>query len=219
MSKYPSKLRWVNSLARREANELLEAITDFANLGETAQDLRFFRKRRPDFLPSSLCDPAERNMKSWEGHVFQNFRRGVRDLWTGANRASYRAVTMLDIHGGGLSYVIDPGYKIAKVEFGWDWSSGEFVYASNVRFHQALFLLLGRRQLAKVCPQCSSCFLAKRGTQLYCSTDCSEIAEREWKREWWRKNGEAWRAARNRTSSEKKRAAKHPNMTAGGYVM
>ncbi len=208
MPKYPSKIRWANNLARREANELLNALTELANLGDTADDFRFFRKRWPDFFPASLYDPTERDLKSWEGRIFGRFREGIRKLWTGTDRPAYLAVAMLDIHGGGLSYVIDPTYKIAHVDFGWDWSSGEFVYASNVKFHQALFLLLGRRRLAKVCPHCSQCFLAKRGTQLYCSTDCSEIAEREWKREWWRKNGDAWRAKRNRATGGKKQAAK-----------
>jgi hypothetical protein len=219
MSKYPSTLRWANSLARREANELLKAITDFANLGDTADDLRFFRKRWPHFLPSSLCDPAERNMKSYEGHVFQNFRRGVRNLWTGEDRGPHLALSLLGVHYGGLSYVIDPTHEIAHVDFGWDWSTGELLYASNVEFHQALFLLFGRRRLAKVCPQCKGCFLAKRGTQLYCSTDCSEIAEREWKREWWRKNGEAWRAKRTRASEERKQPKKRRATTASGYLM
>lgn len=144
---------------------------------------------------------------------------GIRRRRKARSRAPWRAVTILDIHGGGLSYVIDPGYKIAKVEFGWDWATGEFIYASSVKFHQALFLLLGRRRLAKVCPQCSACFLAKRGTQLYCSTDCSEIAEREWKREWWRENGDAWRAKRNRKSQANEQTRRGRIGSRGPYVM
>lgn len=219
MPKYPSKVRWVNSLARREANELLEALTELANLGDTVEDLRFFRKRWPDFFPTSLYDTAERDLKSLEGRSFVRFREALRDLWTGTNRAPYRAVAMLSIHGEGLSYIIDPGYKIAHVEFGWDWATGEFIYASSVKFHQALFLLLGRRRLAKVCQQCSACFLAKRGTQLYCSTDCSEIAEREWKREWWRENGDAWRAKRNRKSQANEQTRRGRIGNRGAYVM
>lgn len=219
MGKYPSRIRWANTLARREVNELLEALTEFANLGPTVTDARFFRKRWPDFFPPSLYDAAERDLTSLEGRSFTRFREAVRDLWTGKNREPYRPATLLDIRGGGLSYIIDPGYKTAEVEFGWDWSSGEFVYASNVKFHQAVFLLLGRKRLAKVCPQCSSCFLAKRGTQFYCSTDCSEIAERAWKREWWKENGNAWRAKRNRTSRVKERTRKSRTRDAGAYVM
>jgi hypothetical protein len=206
MIKYPSRIRWVNTLARREARELLHAITGFANIGDTPNDVRFFRKRWPDFFPKSLYDAAERDLGSLEGRSFVRFREGVRNLWTGRNRASYLAVAMLNIHGEGLSYMIDPGYKTARVDFGLDWSSGEFVYGSNVKFHQALWLLLGRTRRAKVCLHCSQCFLANRGTQLYCSTDCSEIAEREWKREWWRKHGNAWRASRMQMSHRKRRA-------------
>jgi hypothetical protein len=208
MSIYPSKIRWANTLAHREVNELLQALTDLANLGDTAADFRFFRRRWPDFFPVSLYEATEQDFQSPEGRVFGKFREGVRKLWTGADRAPHLAVTMLDIHNWGLSYVIDPSHKVAQVNFGWEWSSGEFVYASNVKFHQALFVLLGRSRLAKVCPHCSQCFLAKRGTQLYCSTDCSEIAEREWKREWWRKNGEAWRAKWSRAKGQKDHAAK-----------
>ena len=196
MSSIASKIRWASSLARREMNERLRALTELANLRDSREDVRFFRKRWPDFFPSPLYDAAEQSLDTLEGRTFVRFREGVKGLWNGTHREPYLAVSMLDIHGGGLSYVIDNTYKIAEVHFGWDWTLGEFVYASNMKFHQALFLLLGRRRLAKVCPHCQQCFLAKRGTQLYCSTDCSEIAERNWKRDWWRKYGEDWRRKR-----------------------
>jgi hypothetical protein len=41
-------------------------------------------------------------------------------------------------------------------------------------------------------------FLADRQTQKYCSPTCSEPAQREFKKRWWKEHGSKWRSARNR---------------------
>jgi hypothetical protein len=48
-------------------------------------------------------------------------------------------------------------------------------------------------------------FLARRRNQRYCSAECAKPAQRENKRQWWRKNGNRWRADRH---SKQKKASR-----------
>lgn len=216
MQKYTSTIQWTNSLARREANQLLHALTEYANLGDTPSDVRFFRKRWPDFFPKSFYDAAERDLNDLDGHCFIWIKEALRDLWTGRSRPEYIAPVLVGIRFGGLHYIVDHQDDEATTELDFNWKTGEFVFASNVKFHQAMWLLMKQTWRARVCQQCSACFVAKRQTQLYCSSDCSELAEREWKREWWRKHGDAWREKRRRVEERKKRLARHGRRTTKG---
>jgi len=204
MSKYASKIRWASSLAGKESRELLRALTDYVNLGDTPADLRFFRKRWPDFFPGSFYDAAERDLRSVDGRRFLRVKKVLHDLWTGRDCPPFMAPVLVGLQIGGLDYTIFNDYGKSTSILRMEWETGEFEFESNIRFHQAMWLLVRQTWRAKVCLHCSQCFVARRATQLYCSTDCSELAERELKREWWRKNGNAWRAKRNHESGGKK---------------
>ena len=208
MIRYASKIRWANSLARKESRELLCALTEYVNLGDTQADARFFRKRWPNFFPASFYDTAERDLKSIDGRRFLRIKKVLRDLWTGKDCPPYIAPVLLGLTLGGLDYTVlnDDGKSTSRLYM--EWKTGEFEFESNIRFHEAMWLLVRQTWRAKVCTHCSQCFVASRATQYYCSTDCSELAERQLKREWWRKNGNAWRAKRNKESTGKKQGAK-----------
>lgn len=198
MAKYTSTVRWTNTLARREVNELFRALTELANLGDTLNDVRFFRKRWPDFFPKPFYDETERLMNDpafWD-YAFMRIKRALHDLWTGQNRAPFLVPQLLGIRASGLSYYITTGNSGDPTDMHFDWKTGKFLFASKVKFHQAMWFLSQQTWRAKVCGHCGGCFVAKRQTQLYCSSDCSEQAERAWKRDWWRKHGEDWRRKR-----------------------
>jgi hypothetical protein len=71
----------------------------------------------------------------------------------------------------------------------------------EVPVNQALRYL--RRHLSRL-KRCASkdCktpfFVADRGKQAYCSVECAEVAQREYKRSWWKKSGPAWRNSRRK---------------------
>jgi hypothetical protein len=201
MTQYTSRVQWANTLARREVNQLLHALTEFANLGDTLSDLQFFRKRWPDFFPKLFYDRTESEFKDPK-LGFQNWlwiKRALRDLWTGRDRPPYRAPVLLGIRHGMLPFDIAHGEDEDPTALDFDWKKGEFIFVSQIKFHMAVWFLLRQPWRAKACQQCRECFVAKRQTQLYCCSDCSELAEREWKRDWWRKHGVAWRAKRSNT--------------------
>jgi hypothetical protein len=66
-----------------------------------------------------------------------------------------------------------------------------------------MLYFLDHARLARVCTN-RDCparhFFARRSTQLYCSEECAKPAQREYKRRWWSKEGEAWRKGRRRLS-------------------
>jgi hypothetical protein len=51
-------------------------------------------------------------------------------------------------------------------------------------------------------------FIASRRNQKYCSLKCSRESQREFKREWWAKNGKAWRSGRRTKTKAKKQSGR-----------
>ena len=79
------------------------------------------------------------------------------------------------------------------------------VRVSNL--HWFLFLdvvtLDPRRLKVCKCPECPApYFVASHLGQRFCSTDCSDWSQKQLKKDWWRKNGEKWRANQPHTSLE-----------------
>lgn len=200
MAQYTSTIQWTNSLARREVNDLLRSLSEFANLGDALSDLRFFRKRWPTFFPKRFYDVTEREMQDPEVEAYNWLwiKRALRDLWTGRDRPPYMAPILMGIRPGGLRYDISLEETEDLTDLDFDWKRGQFVFGSKVKFHQAVWFLSRQPWRARACQHCGECFVAKRQTQLYCSSDCSELAEKEWKRDWWRKHGNEWREKRQR---------------------
>lgn len=204
---YASTRSKSRALARQEANELLGALTDFVNLNDTPESVAFFRRRWPDFFPKSLYDAAQQSLAEFPGRVFPECRRKLVAIWRGEREQDWALPALLDIAFNIRFDVSSKGneQKEPSARLSINWKTGLFQYRSDVRFHQALWLLLRQSWRAKVCAHCSDCFLARRSAQRYCCTDCSELAERELKRRWWRRHGNAWRTARRAKPKRAKR--------------
>jgi hypothetical protein len=79
------------------------------------------------------------------------------------------------------------------------------------RFLMVLLHALKNVHLLRYCanPKCKEpYFVARRGSQIYCSSPCAEPAQREAKLKWWREHGED-----RRRKLKKKRGAKHAKAT------
>jgi hypothetical protein len=86
-----------------------------------------------------------------------------------------------------------------------DWAKGSVVYVPRTEFQRAVYALLRKSSLAKMCgnPDCPDpYFVAKRAGQRYCRDKCAELFQKEWKREWWAKHGNAWRRGRKKTKRQ-----------------
>src|SRR5215471_7900534 len=142
--KYPSTIQWTNALARREVNERLRALMEFANLDDALSDLRFFRKRWPDFFPKRFYELTEREMQDpeFETNNWLWIKRALRDLWTGRDRPPYIAPTLLGIRSDSIRYDVFPEEDQNVTALDFDWKRGEFIFAAHIKFHQAVWLLL-----------------------------------------------------------------------------
>lgn len=208
---YASTRSKSRTLAQQEAKELLRALTDFVNLNDTRESVAFFRRRWPGFFPESLYDVAQQSLAEFPGRAFPECRKKLAAIWRGQHEQDWALPALLDIAFNIRFDVSSKGNeeKEPYARLSINWKTGLFQYRSDVRFHQALWLLLRQSWRAKVCAHCSACFLARRSAQRYCCTDCSELAERELKLRWWRKHGNAWRAGRRAKPKRAKRRSQH----------
>ena len=88
--------------------------------------------------------------------------------------------------------------------------SSSFATISPGPCGKILLHLIKNAELTRYCgnPECPApYFFAARRSQKYCSTDCSEPAQRASARKWWRKHGPGWRRARVARRHRKGRGA------------
>jgi hypothetical protein len=76
------------------------------------------------------------------------------------------------------------------------WRRGEFTYIPENDFQRAVYLLFRESWRAKVCANCSTCFIAEKPAQLYCSVQCSSASHRTAALKWWREKGAKARVER-----------------------
>jgi hypothetical protein len=71
---------------------------------------------------------------------------------------------------------------------------------------QAFRYLHGRFDRLKRCgnPGCKDpFFIAQKGKQSYCSPECAGVAQKEYKRRWWKNSGTSWRESRRKRKQSK----------------
>src|SRR5262249_3379620 len=79
-----------------------------------------------------------------------------------------------------------------------DWDEGVFRYRGSCDFQRALYLLFLDSWRAKFCEKCNAKFIAARSAQKFCTTDCSDAMQREFRRRWWAEHGDEWRQKRKK---------------------
>jgi hypothetical protein len=82
---------------------------------------------------------------------------------------------------------------------GINWKRSSLAYQPRTTIQQALYYLLQRSDLAKVCANMECVrpyFIGKRPNERYCSDVCFENAQRLQKKTWWKESGKEWRKRR-----------------------
>jgi hypothetical protein len=79
-----------------------------------------------------------------------------------------------------------------------EWTAGRVDYVSHLDFQRAVWLLFCESWRPKVCPKCSTYFLAQKPAQLYCSLSCSSAVHRAASLNWWKQTGAEKRAVRTK---------------------
>jgi hypothetical protein len=215
---------------------LLEALRDFANTGDSPDAVFRFLQQHPGLMGFPYCDPtvAEQALgfveakKKWnftpeQSQEFQDafaqspffrFRDRLRQVWSGGDTNGVVLTELLSLFDQPETNELeDPECLIRKR---WrilpDWRRGTLQYRARHAFERACYLLLENSRRVKVCAR-AECptpfFIAGRATQRYCSTDCADAMQDEWRNKWWREKGNDWRKQRKAAARAKSRKGRH----------
>jgi hypothetical protein len=165
-----------------------------------------FSRRWPDFFPEGEYRRAVQGLRP----SILDYPYWLEQIWIGGETDPQLRI-LLGIEDAPLSedegtpeesWLVGLATIPAQMEA--DWDEGVFRYRGACDFQRALYLLFQESWRAKICDECSAKFIARRGAQKYCSTECSGKMQRELKRIWWSEHGETWRQGR-RTSRLKRK--------------
>jgi hypothetical protein len=196
----------------------LSALSEFANMGDSTECWRAFLKRWPALFPPKLyteseaalnAEPAASTLGSKPWTIVQTWkeesrqytavdgktvyddvpeilrlRNLLRDAWRGGPTANQSVADLMGLHSEVLSVYSD-------------WQRASIVFLPRNEMQAACYALLLHSNRARFCanPDCPApYFIAKRTTQRYCSPDCLKPFQKQWKLDWWNREGKARRA-------------------------
>jgi hypothetical protein len=181
----------------------LATLTWLANCS-TTQEIEEFRANNPHYIPADMA--------------WLTAPQFLRQIWKGGKEAS-RVATLILCGQGTLRSIINSVKQAVAADAESpvteeaailllpnrvDWPRRELVYKWPSELQKDLYQLLKQSHLAKVCKR-SNCpepyFVAEKVAPKYCSIDCADAMQNEWRRRWWRENGNEWRS--NRKSKPK----------------
>lgn len=211
-------------------SDLLQALTELANLRDEERDFERFCTRWPELAHVSAdaddLHPIHETLlppKLWL--IFER-REKVRALWEGDSTPLKELLLPVDppeeLREEGI--YIDRYKEDVQIGILWeapielDWRQGKIVYNPRTEFQSAIYALFRQSQLAKVCgnPDCPArFFIARKVIQRYCSDKCAEVFQQEWKRKWWAEHGDEWRRSR-RSPKRKSRSEVRRRTMPGG---
>jgi hypothetical protein len=196
---------------RRDRRKLFLALGEFANIRSDAEGWAHLRKRWPNFFPESEYDQVAEGQKP----SVSDYPYWLDQIWKGGETEPYLRILL------GIDSAPEPadegspedssivGLSSIPAQFYADWDEGVFRYQGACDFQRALYLLFLDSWRARVCEKCDTKFIAARAAQKFCSTDCSEAMQREFRRRWWAEHGETWRQKRKVVKSKKKGGKKN----------
>lgn len=191
---------------------LLSALQDFANSGVEPEGINYFRSRCPGFLDdlvytgyvisigppnadtNQMTDPTREMRPMWK--QFEKYRDLVRAAWSG-NEAAIQFLLRVGIEENRTENAVRP-----------DWRRSGFRYEPRTNFQAAVYELLKHSRQARVCanPDCASpYFLTLDPRRKFCSVECAQPAQKQWRRTWWEQHGKEWRKKRAKKSTKRRK--------------
>jgi hypothetical protein len=190
-----------------ENKRTLAALVELANLHESPEATGKFSREHPCYTGAIAIKVAS----LW-----------LQTIWHGGREASRIATTILSDQpasatiaasvqaaitaGAETSLPADAMLFLQPIRA--DWPRGELIYKGAPGLQQDLYELLKQSRLAKICarPDCpyTPYFIAKDARTRYCSTDCADAMQGQWRKDWWAKHGKRWRKSRKQQSNGKR---------------
>lgn len=212
----------------------------FANTGDSLDEYRDLAKAWPTFWPLPIEDGHGRDL-SWDDKAHPLFifcRDTLRNFWTrdAATISNGLCVELLfgtidrqRIFGDLTPSRPQWGFAVTRLKYAYpevcvgnipqpaifwpNWNQGTVEYTSQSDFQRAFWSLFRESWRAKVCPSCSTYFLAEKPPQLYCSVACSNSAHRASSLKWWNQEGAQRRETKSKAN--RKTASTHRRKRSG----
>jgi hypothetical protein len=145
----------------------------------------------------------EGQLVDYEEPRILRLRNLVREAWAGGQNANQCVDELLALR-------LPPGESpdVWSPPVSADWRRGSLVFRARNPFQAACYALLLKSNLARFCanPDCPApYFVATRATQRYCSQDCLKPAQKQWKLDWWNREGKTRRAKASGKSRKERR--------------
>ena len=192
--------------------DTLATLVELANLKDDTEAIDRFLSAHPFYIETLEMEAAHGN--SIDQEVLR-VRDEVQELWRGGERADQIAQHYLITEA--ISAISErlpsPAGKKAVAPVLVDWKRGELrlAFSAGNDFRTSIYELLKLSRFARICarPDCAAAFfVAKDLRTRYCSTDCSDLMQEQWRLDWWRKNGDTWREQRKAGSKSKSKGGK-----------
>ena len=188
---------------RRDRRKLFLALGEFVNIRSDVEGWAHFRKRWPNFFPDSEYDKVAHGEKP---SVF-DYSYWLNQVWIGGETEPHLRI-LLGIESAPKDGTPEDawlsGLATIPAQLYADWDEGVFRYHGACDFQRALYLLFLDSWRARVCDKCGTKFIAARAAQKFCTTDCSDAMQCEFRRRWWAEHGKAWRQKRKESKLKKK---------------
>lgn len=126
---------------------------------------------------------ADRKWVDYKDPEILRLRNLLRDAWRGGPTANQSIEELLSFSS-----------QLRSVSC--DWRRASIVFSPLNEMQAACYALLLNANRARFCanPDCPApYFVAKRATQRYCSPDCLKPFQKQWKLDWWNRQGKARR--------------------------
>jgi hypothetical protein len=168
---------------KEELNDILK-LAEFARV-ETPEQARTFEQRHPDFFPIAFWP--------WE-------RSTLPEPFGGAFLGGYEWTTYQQILREAWKARFPLGATVRLVAPSGAVESSELIMDGKVHpYQRAVMLMHIEPWRAAHCMKCGLPFAKDAKGRLYCSSECYGPARSEAKSDWWRKNGNKWRAKRKKS--------------------
>jgi hypothetical protein len=208
----------MNRRVDHDKERLFAALEMFVNTGDTADELRAFRRQHQQFLSAEFYDRSEKLASGGKDSLFNWYKRLLRDVWEHRDPEGTRLAVLLGLRETNYYGPVGEDFAAEAMErmgilnamrekqYGGgfdmglfpsfppkivpDWRTGVFQYKCASEFQRAVYELMHDSWKARRClvQKCGKYMIAAKPASLYCSTKCYGEAKRERGKEWWREN-------------------------------
>ena len=212
-----SKKNQTNNLAPRKPYQMaIDLLSGLANLQDGDDPLRWFRSHYPQVLADLSSVAVRKQTKDSEEsfeyyapclddeskckYLLMPLRATLRGIWrapdVGTKKWGMFRISQDFFHQGNAAVINTP------LENPWDFLLREVKPPSQTE--RLLLQFVDLAEYTRYC-DCSDCsapyFIASKRSQKYCSTDCRDRVQREFKLKWWREKGSRQRSSKTKTKT------------------